>query len=221
VAGPVLIALAGFLLGSVPLAAQTTDRDEAGKLPRWTVTPYAGVARHSLVGTHLGVTPDRDHLFFGLHATLNFWRTPRGAFGYAPELVPLLLITNNPTYRVLSTPGGFRLMIENGRAPVAGFACSPIGFEGQLRTGARWRAYAAGAAGAVWFTRDVPAAYSSRFNYTFEVGGGVLWQYQERHALRLGYKFHHLSNAYRAPQNPGIDGAVLLAGFERSSRAGR
>ena len=68
----------------------------------------------------------------------------------------------------------------------------------------------------VWFTREVPAAYSRAFNYTFEVGGGVLWRLRARNSLRIGYKFHHLSNAYTAPNNPGIDGAVLLLGFQRA-----
>jgi hypothetical protein len=99
---------------------------------------------------------------------------------------------------------------------VAGFGISPIGVEGQVRLTSRWRGYGAGAAGGVWFTRDVPTAYSRAFNYTFEIGGGVLWQYRPREALRVGYKSHPLSNAYTAPSNPGIDGAVFLLGFERA-----
>ena len=67
-------------------------------------------------------------------------------------------------------------------------------------------------------------AYARAFNYTFEVGGGVLWRIRPRDSLRIGYKFHHLSNLFTAPQNPGIDGAVFLLGFERaigSRREGR
>ena len=37
-----------------------------------------------------------------------------------------------------------------------------------------------------------------------------------RDSLRVGYKFHHLSNAFTAPLNPGIDAAVFLVGFERA-----
>ena len=152
---------------------------------------------------------------------MNFWRTPRASVGYAPEVVPLLIITNNPKYRTVTAPGGFRFTVEDGRGPVAGFAISPIGLEARLRFGDRWRVYAASAAGAVWFTREVPVADSRVFNYTFEIGGGVLWQGRERTALRLGYKFHHLSNGYTSWQNPGIDGAVFLAGLERSSKPRR
>jgi len=52
-----------------------------------------------LVGTHLGVTPDRNHLLIGLHATARVVRSRRLTLNYAPEIAPLLLISNNPKYR--------------------------------------------------------------------------------------------------------------------------
>jgi hypothetical protein len=206
-------------LTSVRLMAQTEPLDAPP--PRLEVGPYLGGARHSLVGTHLGVTPDRDHLFVGVHIAVNFARWRRLSVSYAPEVVPLLIVTNNPKYRQFVDSLGRRFMIEDGRGPVAGFAGSPVGLEAQVRLRPRWRAYSAAAAGAVWFTREVPVAYSRAFNYTFEVGGGLLWQYGARDALRVGYKFHHLSNAYTAPNNPGIDGAVFLLGFEHAFRHSR
>jgi len=200
----------------VGLRAQTTDEQDDDRPPRYEVEPYVGVACHSLVGTHLGVTPDRNHLFIGVHAVVNFVRSRRWTLGYAPEVVPLLLISNNPKYRQVPDGAGASITVEDGRGPVAGFAISPFGVETQTRLTSRWRAYGAGAAGGVWFTRDVPTAYSRAFNYTFEVGGGVQWQYRARKALRVGYKFHHLSNAYTAASNPGIDGAVFLFGFDNA-----
>jgi hypothetical protein len=174
------------------------------------------MARHSLVGTQWGMTPDRNHLFVGLHATANLLRSRRLSFGYAPEIVPLLIVTNNPKYRERPIPGRGDIAIEDGRGPVAGLSISPIGLEGQLRLTSRWRAYSAGAAGVVWFTRPVPGPSGRAFNYTFEIGGGVLWRYGSRDSLRVGYKFHHLSNLYTALDNSGIDGAVFLLGFERA-----
>ncbi len=211
-----LIMIAVVAASSVAtVSAQTTDHDEVWR-SRWDVGPYVGVARHSLVGTHLGVTPDRNHLFLGVHVTVPFVRSRRWTLGYAPDLVPLLLISNNPSYRYVQRSDGRRIAVEEGRGPVAGFAVSPIGLEAQTRLNSRWRAYAAGAAGGVLFAREVPTAYSRAFNYTFEVGGGLLWQYRSRGSLRVGYKFHHLSNLYSAPANPGIDGAVFLLGFDRA-----
>jgi hypothetical protein len=214
----ITLVIIGLLAASaaVKLTAQTADGHDDSWPPRWEVGPYAGVARHSLVGTHLGVTPDRNHLFIGVHITVNMVHSGRWTFGYAPEVVPLLLISNNPKFRQVPDAVDGHITVEDGRGPVAGFAISPIGLEAQVRLTSRWRAYTAGAAGAVWFTREVPTAYSRAFNYTFEVGGGLLWQYRSRDSLRVGYKFHHLSNLYSAPNNPGIDGAVFLIGFDRA-----
>jgi hypothetical protein len=214
VAGVSVLAMAAS--AAVRIAAQTTNRQDDAPPPRWHVGPYVGGARHSLVGTHLGVTPDRNHLFIGVHTTADIVRARRWSLAYAPEIVPLLLVSNNPTYRRISTTAGPPITIEDGRGYVAGFAVSPVGLETQIRVTSRWRAYSASAVGGVWFTREVPVAYSRAFNYTFEVGGGVLWRFHPRDSLRLGYKFHHLSNLYTAPQNPGIDGAVFLLGFERA-----
>ncbi len=214
----VIIGLSAALAGAT-LTAQTADGHDDSWLPRWELGPYVGVARHSLVGTHLGVTPDRNHLLIGVHITVNIVRPRRWTLRYAPEVVPLLLISNNPKYRQVPLADGGHITVEDGRGSVAGFAISPIGLEAQSRLTSRWRAYTAGAAGAVWFTREVPTAYSRAFNYTFEVGGGLVWQYRSRESLRVGYKFHHLSNLYTAPDNPGIDGAVFLLGFDRAIRS--
>ena len=214
----VIIGLSAALAGAT-LTAQTADGHNDSWPPRWEVGPYVGVARHSLVGTHLGVTPDRNHLLIGVHITVNIVGSRRWTLRYAPEVVPLLLISNNPKYRQVLQADGGHITVEDGRGSVAGFAISPIGLEAQSRLTSRWRAYTAGAAGGVWFTREVPTAYSRAFNYTFEVGGGLVWQYRFRESLRLGYKFHHLSNLYTAPDNPGIDGAVFLLGFDRAIRS--
>ena len=130
--------------------------------------------------------------------------------------MPLLVISDNPRYRQVPTGADTSITIEEGRRRVSGFAISPIGLEGQIRIFSRWHAYTAGAAGVVWFSRAVPVAYARSFNYTFELGGGMLWRISSKDSPRIGYKFHHLSNLYTAPQNPGIDGAVFLLGFERT-----
>jgi lipid A 3-O-deacylase PagL len=214
----ITLVIIGLLAASaaVKLTAQIADGRDDSWPPRWELGPYVGVARRSLVGTHLGVTPDRNHLLVGVHITVKMVRSHRWTLAYAPEVVPLLLISNNPKYRQVPDAVDGQITVEDGRGPVAGFAISPIGLEARIRLTSRWRAYTAGAAGCVWFTREVPTAYSRAFNYTFEVGGGLLWQYRSRESLRVGYKFHHLSNLYTAPNNPGIDGAVFLLGFDRA-----
>ena len=68
--------------------------------------------------------------------------------------------------------------------------------------------------GTIWFTRPVPEPSARAFNFTFDVRAGVLWQLRGANALRVGYMFHHLSNGYTAPSNPGVDGAIGVLGLQ-------
>src|SRR5437773_5765595 len=109
-----MIGLSAALAGA-RLAAQAADGHDDSWPPRWEAGPYVGVARHSLVGTHWGVTPDRNHLFIGVHITVNMVRSRRWTFGYAPEVVPLLLISNNPKYRQVPDAVDGQVTFEEGR----------------------------------------------------------------------------------------------------------
>ena len=211
-----LTALALTFLAGAQLAAQGPDTTD--KLPQWEWNAYVGAAHNSPAGTFLGVIPDRDHLFLGLHLTANILRSTRWSVGWAPEIVPVLIVSDTPrsvTFTFPDEDGQPRYVFE-GRGPVYGFAVAPLGVEGQFRVAPHWRAYGAGAGGVVWFTRDVPLPGARAFNYTLEYGGGAIWEYGPKSSLRFGYKFHHLSNAYTRRQNPGLDGNVFLVGWQHA-----
>jgi hypothetical protein len=36
------------------------------------------------------------------------------------------------------------------------------------------------------------------------------------HALSLEYIYHHLSNGYRAVENPGVDSQIVSFGYQRA-----
>jgi hypothetical protein len=198
-------------LALIPHSARAQDAPPPSIAPRWEITPYVGGAVHSPAGPFLGITPDRNHLFVGVHGTLNFVRGPRWTFGYAPEVVPLLIVSGNPRVVKITDQWGTMLM-PGDPGPVAGFGFSPLGFETQRHMGSRWATFGALAGGVVWFSRDVPVPFARKFNYTLEYGGGLLWRRTPRTSLRFGYKFHHLSNNYTAPENPGVDGHVFFVG---------
>ena len=66
-----------------------------------------------------------------------------------------------------------------------------------------------GNAGFLVATRDVPVDDSSRFNFTFEFGGGVELRRSPRHSWSIEYRLHHLSNDYTGTNNPGVDNQIL------------
>lgn len=192
---------------------------QATPLPGWEWTPYVGVAQHSPVGTHWGVTPDRNHLVLGIHATATVARLQRLELAYAPEVVPLMRVSNTPEYQ-RARPDVIEI---TGRGPAYGAGLSPLGLEARVRLTDRVTFFGAGAAGWLWFTRAVPEPEARAFNYTFEFGGGTRILVGEALRLRVGYKFHHLSNLYTAAVNPGVDGNMVYVGlgWYRPARAPR
>ena len=197
--------------------AQGTGAPTVRPLRHWTITPYVGISRHSPVGHHWGLTPDRHHVLVGVHAVFPIVRGRRWTFAYAPEAIPLIVVSNNPSYRsVRNVSTGELETVEDGRSNVTGIGIAPIALELQFDASHPVGFYAEGTMGGLWFTRNIPVVDARSFNFTFDFGGGVRLRVNDRTWLRVGYKFHHLSNANTAPTNPGVDGKVFLLGLERS-----
>jgi hypothetical protein len=127
---------------------------------------------------------------------------------YAAEFLPAVIVWPIPMCQTICVSGQ-PVRFERGSAPVWGVGLTPLGLEGRLRVHPRWAILGAGGLGFIQFTRAVPVAGSRALNYTVEYGGGVLWRFRAQQWLQLGFKFHHLSNLYTAPLNPGLDANVL------------
>jgi Lipid A 3-O-deacylase (PagL) len=209
------ICVIGLALSAQTADPQGSSASDCVHWSRWEIGSYIGVARNSPGGHRFGLLSDRDHLFLGIRASRTLAASRRVAFGYAPDVV-LLLLSNNPRYRSFTTADGQTIRFEAGDGLVAGVGVSPVGLEGKVRLGRRWDGYGAGAMGGVWFTREVPGLYARKFNYTLEGGGGLRWHYRSGSSLRVGYTFHHLSNADTALANPGVDGNVFIVGFDQA-----
>lgn len=134
---------------------------------------------------------------------------------YSPEAIPLIVVSNNPEYAQVANLGtGETETIETARSTVAGAGIAPIALELQLDVSRRLGVYGGGTMGGLWFSRNVPVADARAFNFTFDFGGGLRLRLNGRTALRMGYKFHHFSNARTAPSNPGVDAEMFLVGLE-------
>ena len=209
------VVFAALLAGcGLPAAARAADGDA---LPVWHVGPYFGTAHNSPGGDKWGAIADRDHYMIGIRGSAPVMRWGAFSLAFAPEAVPVMIITNNPTYRTVTVISGgtsHQTEVADGTAPVFGAGFSPLGTEALLRATPRVQGFGAIAVGVLWFTRDVPVANSKAYNYTIELGGGVLWEYKPQRRLRIGYMFHHLSNAWSAAENPGLDGDVFYLGWE-------
>ncbi len=180
---------------------------------QWRIGPFVGRARQSPTRETLGLTPGRDHVFVGVQAMTPILHLGQVEISYSAQLLPIVRLQGR-------TPplgyGGLRSGDVLRRSPAVAYAVgfSPFGVELATPRAKRVSVFAATSAGGLVFGRPYPIPESGRFNFTLEYGGGVLVRAGAARWIRAGYKYHHLSNAYTAQENPGVDGNVFYAGFE-------
>lgn len=206
-----------------------SPRDTSGTA-RWLVGGFVGVARNSPSRRFLGSTPGFDHLFLGLEALTPVLRLGRVQVSYGVQLLPLVRTTGQTEHMEVVYDSGItalarrytrktKVVHEHVTAYAAGL--SPFGLQIAVPVGSAVSVYGATAAGGLIFDRPFPTPQARRVNFTLEFGGGVLVRVGHERWMRVGYKYHHLSNAYTAPENPGLDGNVFYAGYDWSVRLPR
>ena len=190
------------------LAQAPTDSGHAVVAP-WLVGPFVGVAHNSPAGNYLGATPDRDHFFLGVEAVTTLIRFGVGRLSYTFQLLPLVIIHGS------AVPEGY--YPPPGSPPIANTAyaigVAPFGLEIGVTAAKRVEFYLAAAAGGLFFTKPFPVPDAEQINFTLEYGIGLRLRTTRTQWLQVGYKYHHLSNAYTGLVNPGLDGHVLYAGY--------
>jgi len=207
-------------LASIPSAGAQGKLAERGAMGTWSATPWIGGGRHSPAGYNWGSTPDRDHLFLGVHLATPVLRAGRFTLNYAPNAMPLIMISNNPRYKWVVT-GGISRKVERSRGPVFGTGLSPFGLQGEVNASKSVDLYSMAALGGAWFSDYMPVDGAKRFNFSIEFGAGAYVRMQSRHPIQIGYKFHHFSNMYTARENPGVDGHVFYLGLRWQKRLPR
>lgn len=94
-----------------------------------------------------------------------------------------------------------------------GFGVSPLGQKVNFLPRDRIQPYLATNAGFVAFAGTVPSSHATMFNFSFEFGGGVEWNVRSGQSWSLDYRCHHISNAGRGVENPGVDNGTLRVAY--------
>ena len=128
------------------------------------------------------------------------------ALKYTLDAVPVASMSF-PVFE--ATAGGVREV----RKTITGAGLSPVGFQLNFRRRERVQPFAQASGGFLYFGERVPDARGAQFNFTGDFGGGVQWKTGARRAWTVGYRYHHVSNGYRADVNPGFDSNLFYVGF--------
>lgn len=202
-----LIALGLLVLAPAALAQTTYSRPELGA--------WLGVSLHSPAGDDLGITPDREFIVLALRYSRQLISLGPVSLHFQPEILPAAVVTRNPKYdEVEMGPPGetFIFRTITGYGPVYGAGIAPVALELRARVHRRLDLVGGGSLGFILFTRNTPVPDARALNATFDAGAGVRFALDERRRIIAGYRFHHLSNAWSARQNPGLDAQLFYAG---------
>ena len=108
---------------------------------------------------------------------------------------------------------GDRYTSTGRRAYSYGFGASPIGAQVNFVHYRHIEPFLTSGGGFLYFNHRMFGT-TQQFNFTAQLGGGLqLFTPSRRTALDLGYKYHHISNANLADQNPGLDSHMLFVGL--------
>jgi hypothetical protein len=128
------------------------------------------------------------------------------ALKYTLDAVPVATLSF-PSFE--ASGAGFREV----RKTITGAGLAPVGFQVNFRRRERVQPFAQASGGFLYFGERVPTASGAQFNFTGDFGGGVQWKTGARRAWTVGYRYHHVSNGYRADVNPGFDSNLFYVGF--------
>src|SRR5690349_11185030 len=159
-----------LLLLAASAASAQTPTDERQAMGTWSVSPYVGGGTHSPAGYNWGTTPDRSHLFVGVNFATPVLRAGRLTLMYAPNLMPLVIVTNNPRYKWIDN-NGIPRKVESGRGPVYGAGLSPFGLQAEMPVTHGIDLFSMAALGGAWFNDYMPQDGAKRFNFSIEFGG--------------------------------------------------
>ena len=194
-----------FLLSifSSGISAQTRDADSFDKGTNEFGVWIGGSPNDPTI---FGSATGRKLVLTGVRFGKVFATTQHIAFEFTSDWIP---------YAMVYQPQSVRIGNSGAQLAVRGRGASPLGLKLVLNRQSGIKPFVNASGGFLFFEKGTPVEVlgATRFNFTFEFGGGVQIPLGTRKTISLGYKLHHFSNARITGVNPGLDSNVIYVGF--------
>jgi hypothetical protein len=186
-----------------------------------SIGAWLGLAHHS-PGRPFGSSTGNDLAIAAIRLTRTLHQSATWSVEYSADILPVAVVSipreTDPLVVRPCDPNGsaceFRAPFAGQRA-VYGFGAAPLGLQLRLAPRRTVQPFLTASGGAIWFREPVPAVDAGRFNFTAEVGAGVLVRPNRALGVMVGYKLQHISNGGTSRFNPGIDNNVFYVGLVR------
>jgi hypothetical protein len=94
-----------------------------------------------------------------------------------------------------------------------GMGSNPVGADVIFLPNGKWQPVVGVHGGVGYFTRNVLSAQGSQFNFLLDGRAGMRLMLSGRRSVSIAYRFEHMSNAFTAIDNPGLDSQMIQLSY--------
>jgi hypothetical protein len=171
------------------------------------------------IGNGLLEGTSKDRRLFLIGAAYNRLLTRRRFVSatFTSEFIPVALLSE--PYFIGTNVQGVRTFPDNTEIRKNyGVGASPLGIKVNFLPGKKVQPFFGIQGGFLYFNKTALAPQASHFNFTIDGRGGLEFPLPTGNAISFAYMFQHMSNAYIADQNPGVDLHMLTLAYRFSLR---
>lgn len=175
------------------------------------VKVWGGASFDSSTVFGIGRTEDARFGIVAVQYARRFHNSDTVNLKYTVDFVPAAVM-NFPDFRAVPT-GTNTFRIEKFRKTAYAYGIAPLGLQINFRPKKKIQPFVGASGGLLYFNKQVPNDFGTKFSFTADVGGGVEFNLENKRAVTIGYKYYHISNGNRGEINPGFDNNLFYIGY--------
>jgi hypothetical protein len=180
------------------------------KLPRNEIGTFAVAPLAN--GSLKGVTTDRRFFLFGMSYSRLLGHSRVCDIRWVSEVMPLELLAE-PFFAGTNFQALHAVPPFTETRITYGIGTNPAGADVIFIPGKKWQPFAGVHGGISYFNRNVLGAEATRFNFMLDGRAGLRLKLQSGRSVSVAYMFQHMSNAYIAVDNPGVDSHMIHVSY--------
>lgn len=171
-------------------------------------------------GSLQGTTMDRRLFLLGAAYNRLLTTNKIAALTFTSQLIPVALLREPYFLNTgIQAVRKFPLRTETRRNYGAG--ASPAGVRVNFLPGKRAQPFLGIQGGFLYFNKTALSPQASHFNFNIDGRAGLEFPLPSGKAISFAYMFQHMSNAYIAKQDPGVDSHMLTLAYRFPLRWGQ
>jgi hypothetical protein len=163
-------------------------------------------------GSLKGVTSDRHFYLFGLSYGRLLGHSRVCDVRWVSEIMPVEFLAEpfvkGTEIQTLASVSPF-----TETKVTYGMGTNPVGADVIFLPEKQWQPFIGVHGGFSYFTRNVPTFRAAQFNFMLDGRAGLRFPLHGGKSISVAYMFQHMSNAYTADENPGVDSHMIHVAY--------